>query len=283
MASATFNSLAILDAIPHGELNTARHLRESILDLAPILNANLHVSLTSIDTPASLDAVLSELVVDAETKGRMPWLHIEGHGVTDETGFQTANGGFCSWNHLKEILTPLNIATRLNVIVVFATCYGGSFASAITTTDRAPVLGLIGPGREIMAGDVELDFKAFYRAFFASNSIKDALCALTARSMGNAYFATNAQTFFCDVWRAYKRTLCTPEMVEARANVVREGLLKTIGPGAPSLAELKSAIRGYERPQFIKFRDTYFMYDLFPENRERFHLTYEEAESQSAR
>jgi len=47
----------------------------------------------------------------------------------------------------------------------------------------------------------------------------------------------------------------------------------------PSVGQLKRKIRSMENEYFDRYRDTYFMYDLHPSNRDRFPVTYEKAES----
>lgn len=270
-------------AIPNGELSTARRLYECLLDLPPDLKPSLHVRHYKIDTLAALKEAISALEADTNASGLLPWIHIEGHGSRKEDGFETANGEFCHWEALKELVIPLNIAAKLNVIVILATCFGGSFTSTITTTDRAPVLGLIGPVRDIKAGEVEIDFPAFYKTFLSTNSIKQSLEALTARTEEKLYFATNAQEFFYAVWHSYKRILCTPEMLGNRALEMQRKLTDAGMPAVPSVGELEKILKSQEQPQFESFCETYFMYDLYPENRERFQVTYERAESESAR
>ena len=282
MSSARFNAVAIFDAIPDGELNTARRLKESLEDIAPHVAPRLHVRHIKIETLASLEEAISSLTVDAESGGLAPWIHIDGHGAEQETGFLTSRGEFCDWNYLKELVIPLNIATGLNLLVILATCFGGSFTSAITTTDRAPVLGLIGPVREIKAGEIERDFTAFYNAFLSTNSIKNALEALTARSLEKLYYCTNAEAFFYEVWHSYKQNLCTPKMIAERAGVMHRKLTDANLTVVPTIEELERTIVSQDCPQFEGFCETYFMYDIYPANRERFPVTYEKAEAPSA-
>ena len=165
MTKNKFNGIVILDAIPEGELNTARRLKEDLLDFSYTLDKSLEVRYVRIETFNELQVGISNLLQEIKTDGLIPWLHLEGHGSKDESGFQLAGGDNCSWSQLKELITPLNISTDLNILLVLATCYGGSFAGTIRTTDRAPVSGLIGPRYEVKTGEVEQGFIAFYKTF----------------------------------------------------------------------------------------------------------------------
>ena len=57
---------------------------------------------------------------------------------------------------------------------------------------------------------------------------------------------------------------------------------KLLSPSyARSVDTFRRLIRGKERHLFEKYRDTYFMFDIHESNRDRFSVTYEEAEEHS--
>ncbi|GAB4513308.1 MAG: hypothetical protein Tsb0026_17870 [Sulfuricaulis sp.] len=283
MGDGRVNGVAILDAIPEGELNTARRLREDLRDISTNFVDGLQVRYVHVDTIASLEAGISSLLDEAKTNGLRPWLHLEGHGFSNEDGFLCANGEHCSWNRLKEIITPLNVSTGLNLVLILATCYGGSFARAIQTVDRSPVLGLIGPTREVKTRQLETGFPAFYRTFFETLSLKKAINALNETAPKNLYYRTTAERFFYDVWAGYKKTHCSKQEIANRARRMYRKAKSQDLPKTPSVGQLKRLIRGKERDLFEKYRDAYFMYDIHRSNRTRFPVTYEEAEAYASR
>ncbi len=283
MGDGQVNSIAILDAIPEGEMNTARRLREDIRDLSFSIADGLQVRYVRVDTLGALEAGIASLVDEARSNGLKPWLHLEGHGSADESGFQAAGGTHCSWDRLKEVITPLNVATGLNVILILATCFGGSFARAIRTVDSAPVLGLIGPKREVKTGEIESGFAAFYRSFFESSSLKEAIEALNVGAPNNLYYRTSAQQFFYEVWASYKNIQCSTQEIENRARRMYRVAKDQELSRTPSIGQLKRLIRGREKELFEKYRNIYFMYDVEDSNRTRFPVTYKEAEAYASR
>jgi hypothetical protein len=283
MAESHFNGIVVLDAIPDGELNTARRLKENLEDISFYVADGLQVRYFRINTVDELKSGIAEILDEIKNIGLMPWLHLEGHGLSDENGFELGGGAICTWAQFKEIITPLNISMGLNLILILATCYGGSFARAIRTVDRAPVLGLIGPTREIKVGDIERDFSAFYRTFFESLSLKKALDALNATAPKNLYYGTTAEQFFYEVWASYKKVQCTEQEINNRASrMYREAKSQNL-PRTPRVGEIKRLIRSKESELFDKYRDTYFMYDIYDSNRNRFPVTYSEAEKYVSR
>jgi hypothetical protein len=277
MSESRFNGVVILDAIPDGELNTARRLKEDLEDISCYLAEGFQVRYFRIDTIEALEVVISEILVEVRSIGLRPWLHLEGHGLSDQNGFQLASGTNCSWDQLKDLITPLNIRLGLNLVLVLATCYGGSFARAIRTVDRAPILGLIGPTCEVKIGEIENGFSTFYRTFFESLSLKKAIDALNATAPKNLYYRTTAERFFYEVWASYKAVYCTEQEINKRARrLYREAKLQKL-PRTPSVGQLKRLIRSQESMLFEKYRDTYFMFDIYDSNRTRFSVTYKKA------
>jgi len=281
MSEALVDTVLILDAIPSGELNTARRLYDSLRDLTYSVNG-FTVQYERIETIDALRTTITKAVCAFEEDGQIPFLHLEAHGLTDESGFLLAAGECCEWQTLKTLITPLNVATGLNLVLVLATCFGGTFVRAISTVDRAPVWGLVGPTRELTVERVEIDFTAFYKTFFSERSGDAAIRALNANAPAGLYFRATAEEFFLRVWRGYKRDYCSKDAIAERARrlyrIAREKKL----PFAPSVGRAKRDLHTHEQRLFEKYRDTYFMYDLHSANRERFPITYKEAEALAA-
>ena len=277
MSKNIVNGIVILDAIPEGELNTARRLKEDLLDLSYTLSKCLEVRYIRLETFSDLQNGIAEILDEVKEIGLVPWLHLEGHGSSDETGFQLANGHNCSWEQLKGIVTPLNISTDLNTLLILATCYGGTFARAITTTDHAPVSGLIGPKHEVKVSEVEKGFIVLYKTFFETNSLKEAFVALQQTAPKGLYYRTTAERFFYEVWCLYKRVQCTKDELKKRAKRMRnEAKAQKIGK-LPSIGYLKRFIKKQEPIIFDKYRDKYFLYDISTTTKKRYPVTYKVA------
>ena len=231
MSDSKVNGIVILDAVPKGELNTAIRLKEEIEDIACYFTAGLQVRYIRAENIESLETGILNILDEIERNGLLPWIHLDGHGLTDQSGFVLADGSQCLWRKLKELITPLNVAADFNLMLILATCFGGSFASAIDTTDRAPVLGLLGPTKEVSVGHVESSFPAFYKVFFKTFSLEKAREELNKRSSRNLYYGTTAEQFFYTVWKGYKIDYCSNEMLNKRAReIYREAKRKKI-PG----------------------------------------------------
>ena len=267
----------ILDSIPEGELNTARRLFEDLDMCATAYSPTPGISYVKVENEYQLFDYLEQIRGQNEQNHAFPLLHIESHGYED--GLQLADRSLVSWEHLKMGLIPLNVTMHLNLMIVLASCFGGTLTKAIDLSDRAPLWGQIGPTQEVSVGEVEKDFGTFYRTLFSTGSPKVAMDALNKVSPQSLYFRTTAEEFFYRVWQNYKEKLCTPEKLKMRARRMRKRAKKLKISPLPKAAEFKKRLVRGEPDVFNKFRDCYFMCDLYPENLDRFSVTYEKAEA----
>jgi hypothetical protein len=277
MAEDSFNSIAILDAVPEGELSTALALREHLRDIADYKETGLRILYFKIERLEDLQDACIELLSEAESNNCRPWIHFDGHGNQNEDGAHAANGEFISWMTFRDCITPINTQTNIGVVLTLSACFGGSFARSMRTTDRAPVLALIGPSTAALAGDLKLDFQSFHSKVFESKSILDAIAALTANAGDHLYYHTSVKWFFYEVWASYKLNQCNEKAIRARAVALRKKL-KNTDARVPGVASVIRLLKREEEAHFDKYRDNFFMVDLFPENFDRFEVTYDEAE-----
>lgn len=68
MGDGQVNCVAILDAIPDGELNTARRLRENLIDLSISTAEGLQVRYVRVNTLADLEPVFLVLLTRQDTR-----------------------------------------------------------------------------------------------------------------------------------------------------------------------------------------------------------------------
>lgn len=276
MSSNRLNYIVIIDSIPVGESNTAFRLYEDIETAVVAYEHVPPVNYVRIESNEEFLDVLSQLCNKTINSNQYPLLHIECHGAMQ--GIQLANGSCLTWEQVREGLTPLNVATRLNIMVVFSACYGGAFASSMRLSDRAPLWGLIGPTREVYPDELEADFGRFYRALYSTSSPSKAIATLNEGIKENLYWRKTSEAFFLDVWARYKETYCTETVLAQRGHNMKE---KAVARGLFPIKteeEYAQILIDKEPVLFDKYRDIYFMYDLFEENRNRFPITYEQAE-----
>lgn len=293
MNGCRFNAVAILDSVPEGEKNTGRHLREELRDHfqyeqpSNASEAQPRVLYFRIDNVDALKASVIELRREFRESGLAPVLHYEGHGYTNWTGLALTEEA-CLWPRLHEVITPLNIDMGLNLLLVLATCYGGGFALALLPDHRAPVFELVGPLGKVWPNDLEADFPAFYRPLFQSFSTADALSMLVGKDGTARYKLVNVEHFFLRCWAQYKNYHASDNRLRERALRIREKVMRSnpqlrdmtieeMEQVVPREEDVENIMRSHEERYFSKCRDFHFLFDLYPENRMRFAVEYQDA------
>ncbi len=262
---AMFNQILILDSIPVGEYNTARRLYDDVAVLAAALgdDAPAIVSMR-VDCAAHFAHVMQECARLAAREPYVPLVHLECHGAPE--GLQFADGSQATWPQIKAMLTPLNIATRLNLITVMSACHGSALARAIQITDAAPVWGFIGSNRVMRARELERGFVAFYRTLLSTLSSEEAAQALRATAEAGTFLVMSSERMFELASRSYQDRLCQADAIRERAQALQQAALAR-GVHVP-VDEIERMLAD---PGWIeRFHRTFFMIEQFPGNAERF-------------
>ena len=177
----TVKRLSIIDWLRDGKPSTALALAEAASKWAPEVE---HLTCKSAaDVLFALD-YLRESV----PQRHIPLVHFEAHGVCGEDGGlspDTERSEFLSWEQLRLPLRRLNIATRFNLIVFGAACYGIGFLSAIgRDLGPATFVASIGFADSIGANQLLKMTKEFYRSFFCDGTtIDDAIANANRESL----------------------------------------------------------------------------------------------------
>lgn len=263
-----FNQILILDSIPLGEYNTARRLHDDVLLLAAVVDEAPAVVFLRVESAAHFANVMAQCAALAAREPYAPLVHLECHG--DPEHVQFADGSSATWAQLKDALTPLNIATRLNLVAVISACHGSALASAVQVTDPAPVWGFIGPNRGLRAHELLAAFLAFYQRLLLSQSAEDAAQALRATAQAGTFMVMSSQRIFDLVVARYQAQFGHPDAIRERAQVLQQAAhAQGIHVPVDAIADLLAAPEWTER-----FRRIFFMIDRYPEHHERFPVNY---------
>lgn len=137
--------------------------------------SDIGIPVEYVECATKLDVVLALRRVAAQSSGASaPIVHIEAHGEDgDDTdmprGFVGPNGtggeSLLSWAELGEELRPINLATRFNLIVVGAACYGEGLLLAIEPGEPVPFVLALGYRGKVLASSLRDALIQFYRLY----------------------------------------------------------------------------------------------------------------------
>lgn len=262
--TANFNQILIVDSLPDGQLNTAARLFADARDWAQVIGQVPHIASVRIPSSGAFLDLLAQLAHQSARDNYVPLLHIECHGR--EEGLEFADGSGLTWDEMKPAFVALNVATRLNLIVVVAACHGGAIAGFVRAEQRAPFWSFLAPKRQISAGDLEAALSAFYQALLMTRSSERAMDALRATHAGQEFWQLSAQTIYRLIVEGYAERRLTVDAVQKDAERLRA---RAAAYGAMwSQAQVEAMIR--DPGIFEEFRREFFMVDLYPDHAERF-------------
>jgi len=277
-SGSLFNKLWIIESLPEGDLKTGQNLVDNQLAQAKLSQPDLKVSLRQLDTKESLLRLLGTVRDQARNDGIYPMIHFECHGCPDGLGL--ASGELVTWNDLRTILIEINHACRLNLVIVLAACNGAHLIKVATKPDRAPFWAIIGPEVEVTAGAVERDFGAFYSKFFETLDGDAAIAALNRgiTDSSRQYHFLSAAGLFVKAYSRYYNEYCVGKGQRKRVEELVTRALENSEVRRRGIKwarqRVKEGLKNKEQ-YFNKMKDRFFFIDLFPENAEKFSLSYQ--------
>lgn len=274
-----FDSVCVVESLRPGDRRTGEWLHDNVLELFSFQHSGFSTLFHSPKSKPEFLAAISDVRTQFAEAGRAPVLHLEAHGA--RRGIQVSSGEWIAWEELKEVLTEINIRCGLNLLVVSAMCQGGFLAEVIRPTERAPVWAVIGPTKNVFDVDLQAAMEAFYRELLTSFDGRAALDALNSCAAVSEweYRFLNAEILFCRAFQHYVNAHGTGEALRGRENDLVARLVWEQNLDLLQSARLRSEIQQKlvaHGEWFERFRDRFFMLDLYPHNRQRFQLTYDE-------
>jgi hypothetical protein len=241
-------AVVVIESLRDGELKTGQRLRDDLETIAISMENLFAVRYVSVESANELASLLNELrswVVESGGIGLC--LHIECHG--DKDGIQLADDSVMSWDRLRPLLAGIHLASRMNLIFWLASCHGGYAVLACRYSETVPFTVMVGPGREIDPSTLLAFTSTFYTELFRTGNVTEALTIAGVVRPDLSYINYSA------------------------VGALRTALAARI-KGTPR--ELRQQMEAVEEAQFDKWRRIYFALDVYPQNSERFAVTYTE-------
>jgi hypothetical protein len=216
--------------------------------------------------------LLSSLAADAKAAGTIPVVHLECRGSRERLTF--ADNASATWAELKDPLTALNVATKLNLLVVASDCDGRGLISTVSSSDQAPFYGFIGPDRAVSSAERMRACMALYETLLKRRSVRQAMDAMHAATP-DTFVHRSAEWVFQHVWGHFQATYHAPEARQEWGR--RVAPLFPADDGGPPISQafVAQLLADKNREFFEQFRNTFFLCDLYPEHETRFPVRYE--------
>lgn len=174
MLGLGFDYILIIEWLFNDDARTGFSLYEWLSDKLPA--GKVEYALCS--SPSELEARLEQARCDISVRG-VPIVHIEAHGEDPTLGQMPeglvgpdGNGGgeLLSWEQLGDLLRPLNIASRFNLLVVGAACYGEGLILGAPGGKPMPFVAVVGYTDTISQLSLKHSLLELYRSLLLDKS-----------------------------------------------------------------------------------------------------------------
>lgn len=259
------NAVYILDCLKSSELQTARHLFEEISDLR-YETETPYCKIVRITSSAKLFSELDD-IRKLCLEGVKPIIHIEAHGGMTSGITVGDNQEQVSWAALSNALGKINNATKNNLGVVMAGCFGLYAIKPIKISEPSPFYFLIGSENEVTAGEIDEAMKKFYRALFQSSSLENAM-----KQVDERFKQFHVEKMFCVSFGRYIKQQCIGSGRAARVDKLLSELVKDgMPPNRENLRKTRKKLKQLVKPSKASFEK---FANLFMHG--RYSITYEQ-------
>jgi hypothetical protein len=282
MAEFKFNKVYVLESLDETkEQLTGKELYDDLLKWKEFQIADFKAEYISIDNKAGFLKTFEKIKEECTITGNYPILHFEIHGSADTTGLVLKSKELVTWNELYQDLVALNSIIGNNLFITLAVCHGGYMMELIKINNPAPYWGFIGSFDEILIADLLIRYNEFYDVFLRSYDLNEAIKRLHEAnpSVPSTYRFINSEETFKKINKKYFDEKFTEPQIESRF----EDGLKQINWDITD-ENIKNQQRIIFRTEllkskkdyFEKHKETFFMFNNFPENAKRFLINYDE-------
>lgn len=282
MVSFGFDRIVIVESLPEREFHSGTELGKYLSTLIEDPKAPPQIELVLVANASQFRAVIDELAYEARNNEVLPLLHIETHGWEDASGLVFADDSELEWDEVRNVLGPLNVATKFNLVVSMAACFGGHFIQELRPGQSAPALVVIGPTHTTDGAELLGRFRDFYRTLIETLDVPLAIEALNSSPLSTGGFITTlAEDWFQKVLMGYIEKSCTKSELDRRARLTLQAVRAN---GKQITLEQVQAI-GYDRVRTLldDYASKFFAFHLLPENADRFKGTLDSARERIAK
>ncbi|EJM83123.1 hypothetical protein PMI32_02380 [Pseudomonas sp. GM60] len=175
------NGVIIFDALAKTELQTGRRLHEDLLDFSNQIERRGYCTYYPVKSKQMMVAALKTVLNECRSGVLYPVLHFECHGDPSKGIYIHASDEYIGWDELVRYINEINVATRNNVGVVLAACFGFEISKFVNFASPCPFNFVIAAQDEILAGQLQEVLIGLYKATMSSGDLEAGLRSLDDR------------------------------------------------------------------------------------------------------
>ena len=277
------NKLYIIESLPEGDLKTGRILYEDVFRWHKENGHSFDVEYLTVKNIRGLELLFDIILSESNTTYIRPVIHLETHG--NEDGIFLESEEIYSWNRLLDRLSEINYHSRNNLLLVLALCKGGYILSAMAKhiTERALFFVAVYSFDRVVTGELLKGFLNFYNEIFSTGDgtkAMDKLCKEIKYEVSRFKLMSCVYIFkLC--FENYMLEQCNRKEIQRRTeNFITQLKQNNMQFDINRLRlKIKKDFKKDNQKDFFNFaRDIFFMFDIYPENKEKLKLEFKDLE-----
>ena len=276
MSTFAFNKIFILESLIPTELQTGTELEKRLNAWALSQGINCQVVTYQVHSMQDWDIAWNGIYTGITQMGNIPIIHLEMHGNDTHVGIDKGKHGLISLIDVFRKVQHANVLSQNNIFLSLAVCEGLNLINSLGVYQPMPFCGVLGSKETLDNDELLENYTIFYKAFLTSLNLDKAEAAMKAAGIdAGKYRLKKPEKIFMDAYLGYLETYKTDKQIEIKALVAaHEGgiALKTDEEKARFMQDYRCTLLMTENREYQHAVDTYFMFDKYPEIRERFQI-----------
>ncbi len=226
---------------------------------------------------------IEEICEECKSQGTYPIIHFLGHG-SQGGGIHLWDNpinkySMLEWKELYVLLAKVNSSCHNNLFFTTTACYGfDSYKQLfVDKVSNIPFVGIVAidPCECFYVHDADIVFCSFYKTLLETNSVSKAIDVVKSEEhklFGKMpYIAFSDDTFRRIYQKAQEESFKT-ENIEKLVNIVAKQLNLSSDQRSKTLSDFMKEIKKHMQEEYIRIRDTKFMFNDPLVKKDRFNL-----------
>lgn len=276
MSNFCFNKLYIIQSLADGDREIGAEMEADINTWAGRNGIKIQAVLYPVNTKDEWEAAWNGIYTSISDCGIIPIIHLVMHGNEKYVGLKKGNAGLIPLSELFEKARKANELSKNNIFMSMAVCEGFNLIRDITVSQHMPFCGVLASEDKLLIDEALFNFSLFYKEFFTTLNLDAAKQILQDKGKNpKLYKICKPEEVFMNAMAGYLYRESRDEKIEERAeSLAKQGGIDISDPTirAKFIEDVRKIVPVADEEYYQKFVDTFFMFDVYPEIRNRFSI-----------
>lgn len=266
--------LIILESLLPTETQTGKELECRINQWAQTNGVNCLAVTIPVHSMQEWDTAWNDIYMGITQMNDFPIIHLEMHGDRTHIGIDKGLKGEISLQDVFRKVQHANILSHNNTFLSLAVCKGLHVIRSLGVYEPMPFCGVIGSEETLENQELLENYTIFYKAFLKTLDLDAADAAMKAAGVeADKYKLVKSEQVFMCAYLGYLESYNTDEKIEKRVlDLAKENHIQFTDDDEKRrwIRDCRCDMLMTEDREYQRAVNQFFMFDRYPEIRERF-------------